>query len=260
MDYLNLPAGVGHQANDNKRRAKKMATTARHWCLRCKWIQKRTNDPLSQVIFLSIILNIFIIFTNAWYSTGYEVTRNSGVTVPGVHGRPAIPTYAVVPAATRPKWQARWKAHVSAHNNGALPARDLYYIHQDIWVLDDANFTPRAPGTAAISAPARRAANIGVYWLVGPVARATWHSHIRQPQGQAGIPGGWNTLNPVEKVTILQDCMGYQPLGGFPLDPGANAVTLTTPDAMNLALGCFFDRLPEFLCQLGDCSRAIDFV
>lgn len=179
--------------------------------------------------------------------------------MPGLHGPPVIPTYAVVPAATRPKWQARWNAHVSAHNNIALVNHNIYYLHQDIWVLDDANFTPRNPGAAVISAPARRAANVGVPWLMGPVARAAWHANIRQPQGQRGLAGGWTALTPFERVTILQDCLGYQPLGGFPLDLGANAVALTTPHAIDPMLGCIFDRLPEFLCQLGDCFSAIDF-
>lgn len=180
--------------------------------------------------------------------------------MPGLHGPPAIPTYAVVPAATRPKWQARWRAHVSPHNNLSRPAHDLYYVHNDVWVLDDANFTPRAAGAAAISAPARRVADSGVYWLTGPVARAAWHANIRQPQGLRGY-GGWTTaLTPFERVTILADCFGYQPLGPFPVDPAVNAVSLTTPDPTNLTLGCFFDRLPEFLCQLGDCFSAVDFV
>lgn len=195
------------------------------------------------------------------YSTGYEVTRNSGVTVPAIHGLPNIPTYAVVPAATRPKWQARWVAHVSAHNDNSLPNHDISCMHRNIWVLNDAHFFPLPAGSPAMSAPARRAASVaGAGGLLAPVARAAWHTNIRQPQGLAGVAGGWNALTPLEQARILADCAAYLPLGGLPLDPAVNAVALTTAPAYNTIFGCFFDRLPEFLCQLGDIFRASDFI
>lgn len=173
-------------------------------------------------------------------------------------GLPVPPSYAVMPPATRPKWKARWFTNVEPHNSAALPAHDVSYLHRNIWTLDDSRFNPVAPGAVALSAPAQRVAHyVGPLAMLGPVTRAAFHRNLRQPQGRSGIAGTWMTLSALERAAIQADCANYQPLGGFPLDPAANVVALTTPIPI---LGCFFDRLPEFLCQLGDISKASAFV
>lgn len=81
----------------------------------------------------------------------------------------------------------------------------------------------------------------------------------------------WANLNPAWRAAIKADADAYNPLNGGPgdnpqvVDYDLLVADLTAgPPAPGLAvvpaIGCFMERLPEFLCQLGEKNRAADFM
>lgn len=162
----------------------------------------------------------------------------------------------------------------------------MYHFYPSIFNLDNANLHVLPPvGTV----PFRRLIEAtdpnlpvppppGIVPWAAPLARRNGQRQIRQPVGWAG-PGGAHRpagrpiagqLNPPgpgfgetslsnnEIAAIQLDCLGYMPISGYP-DPATTAVALmTTAPLPNF--GAFFDRLPEFLAQLGYHTSASDYI
>lgn len=152
----------------------------------------------------------------------------------------------------RPKWQARWALDVEPHNDNALPEHDLDRVHDLIWRLTDTS--PLLRRRRGVTAPGA---------VVG-MRSVAWHANVRRPQGAAGVPCGWAGLAAQERADVLADCAGYRPAGLRPARGAAAAAAAAWEDAVALTtpvggLGCFADRLPEFLCQLGTATKASDF-
>lgn len=192
------------------------------------------------------------------------------------------------PANQRPRYKAGRKdiAHHSRIQIGGFngPTRfDRFY--PDIFALDDRNL--RTPPGAAI--PLRRLADLTMLPPVLPAAifpltmaaRVRAQSRIRQPVGHRGPGGAHNAAGPsragpldptglvpailvasmsmAERLAIQTHLAGFVPYSGLS-HPSTSALALMTPVAPPApAWGCFFDRLPEFLGELGAHLYANDF-
>lgn len=99
--------------------------------------------------------------------------------------------------------------------------------------------------------------------MLGPVpgppvpvgyAQMQWDDHVRQAHRafNPSIRQPARCMTGPERRDILTDLAGYVPRYGAA--PGVPAVTVTklTRRSYGIPRGCFLDRLPEFLCQLGD--------
>lgn len=105
--------------------------------------------------------------------------------------------------------------------------------------------------------------------VVAAAFSTIWDDGVRQPHRvwQGGnIPGATRplarSLLPAERQEILAECMGYVSDYRTQANPGPITIlNLTTLQGGVLRpRGTFFDRLPEFLCQLGDGRRQDQFI
>lgn len=204
---------------------------------------------------------------------GYEITRtnpHAHLCVPPILCviDPAPPSYFQLPPI--PKWKAKFNAHVAPHNAQASLGppfgadRDIARVYPAIWTI-----TNTAPAQRIVLAlPPPMVVGMGPIVPTLATLQAAFDDGVRTPHrvwqgGPAAIgaimPPGTDLL-PAEQAEILAECAGYVPQGMAA--PGAVTVLDLTQLMGGPAVprGAFFDRLPEFLCQLGGAKTLAHFL